>query len=196
MIIGCDIDGVLADFNTAYIEVVKEVTGRDLFPAGYSPADILTWSYPETFGYTTDEITRVWDHIKVATSFWYNLAPLPGAAEFGAWINNLRPYNDVYFITSRVGAMAQLQTMAWLINRVGVSAPTVLISSNKGLCCKALKVNAYIDDKNENCQDVVTSSLGACYMLAQPWNHPQPYVNRIPSLSVFQEVINAECRSV
>ena len=32
MVIGLDVDGVLADFNTPFIARIIQVTGRDLFP--------------------------------------------------------------------------------------------------------------------------------------------------------------------
>lgn len=172
MVIGVDIDGILADFNSSYIELVPKLTGRNLFPAGYTKDDITTWSYPETFGYTNKEISEVWDWIEQDDEFWSNLNPLEGAEDF---INKLAGLEiskpaDVYFITSRVGCNVKWQTERWLA-RLGFDPATVLISAKKGLCCQALKINAYIDDKNENIADVLHQSPGTCpYLLLRPWN--------------------------
>lgn len=188
MVIGVDIDGVLADFNTNYIDLVREVTGRDLFPKGYTWADIETWSYPETFGYTDAEITKVWDHIAASRTFWRTLRPYASTYNFLYDLSGLE--HDVYFITSRIGKREQMQTMDWLIEFGWKTdhAPTVLISSKKGECCHALKVNLYIDDKNENCEDVVKQAPDTeCWMLAQPWNSitGRPGIIRTGSIDGF-----------
>lgn len=175
MVIGVDLDGVVADFNTAYIELVPKLTGRNLFPAGYTKDDITTWSYPETFGYTNKEISAVWKWIGQDDEFWFNLKPLEGAEDFLEKLayEEMAAPHDIYFITSRVGYDVKRQSEEWLVQHGwgGGFAPTVLISYEKGLCCKALKINAYIDDKNENCEQVLSESPKTlCYMLARPWN--------------------------
>jgi hypothetical protein len=45
----------------------------------------------------------------------------------------------------------------------------VLISSQKGLVCQALKVTAYIDDRWENAVDVARGNTQS-YLLTRPWN--------------------------
>lgn len=168
-------DGILADFNSAYIQLVRKLTGRDLFPQGYNKDIIETWSYPESFGYTKDEISGVWDWIARDDEFWFNLKPLEGAEDFLEKLayEEMAAPHDIYFITSRVGYDVKRQSEGWLREHGWGTAcdPTVLISSEKGLCCKALKINAYIDDKNENCEQVLLESPKTlCYMLARPWN--------------------------
>jgi len=78
--------------------------------------------------------------------------------------------DDVYFITSRPGIDAKIQTEDWLYN-AGYPHATVLISSAKGLCAQALKLDVYIDDRWENCVDVATTSLKTkVFLLDRPWN--------------------------
>lgn len=175
MVVGIDLDGVVADFNSAYINLVKRITGEDLFPAGYVKDDILTWSYPETFGYTKAQISGVWDWIAQDDEFWFNLKPLEGAEEFLTWLHYEEMFKplDVYFITSRVGHCVKSQSEEWLVQHGwgGSFSPTVLISSEKGECCHALKIDHYLDDKNENLADVLTKAPKTVpYLLNRPWN--------------------------
>lgn len=199
MVIGVDLDGVVADFNSAYINLVRRLTGRDLFPAGYHKDIIETWSYPESFGYTKEEITGVWDWIAKDDEFWFNLKPLEGAEEFLTWLHYEEMFkpHDVYFITSRIGYAVKSQSEEWLVQHGwgGSFDPTVLISSEKGECCHALKIDYYIDDKNENCADVrAKSPKTTCFMLARPWNSIKGIAGvwRIPDLATFQNDITLQ----
>lgn len=187
--IALDVDGVLADFNAAYIDLVIEVTGKDLFPP--RPFDIVTWSYPESYGYSNKEVSAVWKVISESKDFWLNLKPLEGAEDFLKGLDSIPYDDDIYFITSRIRSQVKFQTENWLWNH-GFPESTVLISSEKGLCCKALKVTHYIDDKIENCEDVrdVSPSTKG-YMLARPWNKEVEGVPRLNSLNEFMEVIKS-----
>lgn len=186
MIIGVDVDGVLADFNRDYIEKVIEVSGRDVFPA--RPFDIPCWSYPEHYGYTKKEVSAAWEAIKASRNFWVNLMGYPATEGFLDFLDSIDKDNDVYFVTSRVGVNVKVQTETWLYEH-GMNRPTVLISSEKGLCANALKMDYYIDDKNENCDQVVEVSGADCFMLAQPWNEARFGCIRIDSIVDFEKVL-------
>lgn len=192
MVIGVDCDGVLCDFNKNYINLVIDVTGRDLFPP--RPFEIGTWNYPESFGYTKKEVSASWDRIKESDSFWFSLSSYGEEVEkFAEFLEIIE--QPTYFITSRIGKDVKGQTEDWLYQH-GFGTPTVLISSEKGECCHALNIDYYIDDKNENCQDVCKKSPDTVVcMLARPWNQFID-IPRIKSLTNFMEVINGGSESV
>jgi uncharacterized HAD superfamily protein len=150
---------------------------------------ITTWEYPQdSFGYSNEEIKRVWKDISNDKTFWLTLSPYKDTYNF---ISALSRYNnDFYFITSRPGKTAKLQTELWL-DKFSTQPLTVLISSEKGLCAKALKLDYYIDDKTENCIDVDENSSTKCFMLAQPWNRQIYGIERINSIMKFMEVIKS-----
>jgi uncharacterized protein len=168
MIIGCDIDGVLADFNASFIQRVIDVTGVDLFPS--RPFNIPTWNYPEHYGYTPDEVSAVWRSIKADCGFWEWLPPYPSTPSAIEHLEERRyDYgDDIYYVTARPGIDAKAQTERWLMNH-GVRRPTVLISSRKGDVCSALNIDAYVDDRWENAVDVAKTATKS-FLLVRPWN--------------------------
>jgi 5'(3')-deoxyribonucleotidase len=172
MRIGIDIDGVLADFNRDYINRCLQVTGRDLFPP--RPFEITTWNYPESFGYSAQEVSAVWESIKTDPLFWYGLEAYPDAGESItqlAYLERVEGY-EVYFITARPGVRVKQQTESWLKGLCAMPqyCPTVLISSHKGICAKALDLDAYIDDKDLNVYDVVQNTDARTFVMDRPWN--------------------------
>lgn len=184
MRIGIDVDGILADFNAHYIPLIVKLTGRDLFPPEYVPT---TWEYPAILGYTTEEITAVWSYIENNKWFWYDLPTYPETNDSIRYLaNRAKAGDDLYFITSRPGKTSKAQTEGWLA-RQGIIALgseymtvkhiphiTVLISSEKGLCARALKLDAYIDDRWENCLSIpfgLAPGVGTrTFLLDRPWN--------------------------
>lgn len=196
MRIGFDIDGVLADFNTDFIKLVPEVTGRNLFPPGYWPH---TWDYPKALGYA-DEETRypngsVWKRIAAGDVFWRNLPALPDAKTLNRWFHSTEPIpveecHEFYFITSRTGKLVKLQTEEWLDEHVA-HGQTVLISSEKGAIAKALKLDFYIDDRGENILDVEKVSPNTrAFLLNQPWNTDFVVKQRCHDVAEFLSAID------
>lgn len=179
MRIGLDCDGVLANFNQRYIQLIIESTGRDLFPP--RPFDIPCWDYPEYYGYTHTEVKQVWKAIEADTRFWLELPPYPETPEILKRLAELKlEGHDIYFVTSRLGVLAKRQTEAWLRNETlaatgyygtHLTPDTVLISSEKGLVAHALDLDLYIDDRFENAIDVhYTTANTLSFLLDRPWN--------------------------
>lgn len=176
MKLGIDVDGVLADFNTRYIERCVAETGRDLFPP--RPFDIQTWNYPESYGYTNEEVAKVWASIKADPFFWQMLDPYPGAVAALDYLKTrIAAGDDVYFVTARPGIAAKSQTEAWLTALWPSRErpmPTVLIASNKGLAARTLELDVYIDDRWENVVDVKVSRYQtAVFLMDRSWNQDQ-----------------------
>lgn len=191
MRIGFDIDGVLAHFEAGYEKLIVEVTGKNLFPwepgqnrCGGSPV----WDWPQHFGYTNEEVSAVWQRLKDSGTFWLDLDEMPGAAELRAVKHRLTTH-DVYYCTSRVGLDCKWQTEMWLGQHINELTPTVLITSEKGLACRVLKLDAYIDDNFDNAQNVVSDSPKTrVYLLDADYNRLvglEPSVTRVQSVSEF-----------
>lgn len=191
MRIGFDVDGVLADFNTSFIALVKKVTGRDLFPEGYWPD---TWDYPQSLGYTEAEVSAVWDVIKKGNVFWGRLSALPDMDALFDWYDTHAFFDhEIYFITSRMGKQVKRQSETWLERKLFLlDTPTTLISSQKGEIAHALKLDYYIDDRAENILDVMSKSPQTfAYLIDQPWNQHKHVPLRIRTLADFLQVVDA-----
>ena len=154
MRIGFDVDGVLARFTTAYQQLVVDVAGVDLFEPG-DATDPPCWNWPEYRGYDKNTIDKVWGHIKGSHDFWMSLSELPDCCTLRTLILDLQRWHDIYFVTSRVGRDVKWQTEQWLRLHLQMDLPTVLMSSEKGLVAKALKLDVYVDDNADNVNDVI-----------------------------------------
>jgi len=169
MRLGIDVDGVAANFNASFIPRCIRVTGRDLFP--HRPFPIPLWDYPQHYGYSEAEVRLVWEEITKDERFWADLPVYSWTRDFLGCLEGRASVDDVYFITSRPGVYAKHQTEEWIAKHGGPRRPTVLISSEKGLCAKALRLDAYIDDRDKNVIDVRTEApYSRTFLLDHPWN--------------------------
>ncbi len=120
--------------------------------------------------------------------FWEDLNALPAVQTLRLW--ETTSANEFYFITSRVGMFVKSQTERWLKKHVAPGL-TVLISSEKGALCKALKLDYYVDDRAENIIDVQrTSPSTRAYLTDQPWNQHLSVMRRISDFAAFLDAID------
>lgn len=171
MRIGIDIDGVLADFVSAFRELVHQHTEVRMPPPSDTWPDV--WDFHYAAGVTKEQSNILWnDHIKPGP-FLAALHAYPGAVEALMFLDQLsREGNDIYFVTSRAGDMAKFYTEQWL-NWHGYSRPTVIIApdNSKGDLAAALKLEVFIDDKPENCVDVKNAKPSCrTYLIDKPYN--------------------------
>ncbi len=193
MRIGFDVDGVLANFIPEYQKLVVQLSGKDLFHPG-DDVHPPCWLWPEMRGYSPACMSEVWKVITGSHDFWMGLQELPGCSTLRLCILDLMRWHDVYFITSRPGKDAKWQSEQWLMLHLEIDRPTVLISSAKGLCAKALKLDCYIDDNADNVTDVVLQTdpgpMTRTYLLNASYNKAENMfidsrVRRVYSLGQF-----------
>jgi hypothetical protein len=164
MRLACDVDGVLCDWNSAFLKVLIETSGRDCGPIlGQHEIFIPeSWDWPRDLGYTNDEVRAAWKTVSERSGWWEYLAPMPGAHEFLATLHNRceeDPEWEAVFLTSRRRStpFIKQQTELWLARNGFGGAdgdpafspyPTVLVGAeHKGDVCQALRLDALIDDK-------------------------------------------------
>ena len=180
--IACDLDGTLADMNGALQSEAEALFGPDVsvraglqVPAEPPSAEEISTA-PEPNGQdesaapqvenarralTRRQYRQLWTHCVMRANFWSTLKEIePGAvARFG---QAARAHGwEVIFLTQRpptAGELPQLQTQRWL-QAHGFELPSVyVLNGSRGKVASALSLHAVIDDKPENCLDVVTDS--------------------------------------
>jgi 5'(3')-deoxyribonucleotidase len=155
-IIGCDIDGVLADWNAAYYKVLVGLTGKDLV-SKEDRANPAVWYWPRHYGYTVEEEMAGYAETAKDPTFWQMLDAYPDAEKF---LEDIQQGDDIYFITTRPGVQSKAQTEIWF-ELWGYAHATVLLGQSpkaKGLLAAGLDLTHFIDDRAENCREVKLAS--------------------------------------
>jgi hypothetical protein len=195
--IGFDLDGVLADMES---EVVRQseilfgepITGRleeraadadetttvaeapAAAPAATSPDEAPELAPPAArLTMTSRQQRRLWRHIGSIENFWEGLAELePGAIQRLSTLAIDRRW-EIIFLTKRpetVGATAQVQSQRWLESK-GFMLPSVfVVQGSRGRIAASLGLDIVVDDRPENCLDVVVDSKARAILVWRDQN--------------------------
>jgi hypothetical protein len=160
--IGFDMDGVLADFASAYRAIETRL---------YGPAEPARIDNPEDVADAQDEgggavsgrrrHDAVWTAIRETPDFWQTLAPIDAGAVRRIHEMTIRHRWETFFITQRPateGQTVQRQTQHWLVAQ-GFDLPSVLVVNGpRGAAAAALGLDYHVDDSPTNCVDVKSES--------------------------------------
>lgn len=202
--IGFDLDGVLADLSSAMAEVAERLPGGAAVPplpveaggagdrgtAAEPPADA-----DPSAGSSRDEAAAgaegserrlpglertgaIWSAIRATENFWETLDEIePGAVARLAALADENRW-EVVFLTERPstrGRTTQRQSQRWLAG-AGFPYPSVcVVSGSRGRIAEALALDLVVDDRPENCVDVVSDSKAAAVLI---WRRGQHAVAR------------------
>jgi len=168
--IAFDLDGVFADMEGELLRQSKILFGESVVPAPAPPAapdapeaDAAAESAsPATkLQLTARQVARLWRHVATLENFWQSLAELePGVIARLSTLASDRRW-EIIFLTKRpetAGATSQVQTQRWLESK-GFSLPSVfVVQGSRGRIAASLGIDFVVDDRPENCLDVVTDS--------------------------------------
>ena len=178
--IGFDLDGVLADMDSALLReaavVFGEATARQMqerpesSPPGASAvapsdeaADVADDTAPPLIklSMTPRQQRRLWHHVSGVEDFWQSLNEIEsGSIARLAQLAHERRW-EIIFLTKRpqtAGATAQVQSQRWLESK-GFSLPSLfVVQGSRGRIASALSLDVVVDDRPENCFDVVADS--------------------------------------
>ena len=162
--VGFDIDGVLADFRTAF----RQTAERCLRKSVAEDADTEQSRAP----LTADDIRKVWDFIAKTPNWWMDV-PAYEPAQIARLYGLMRTEGwEVFFMTKRppsAGDSVQFQTQ-WWIERYGFYLPSVLtVPGSRGEVANGLRLDLIIDDQIINCAEVIgAGATKALLMLREP----------------------------
>ena len=111
---------------------------------------------------------RLWRHVETIENFWESLREIePGAVRRLASVAAARRW-EVIFLTKRppsAGATAQVQTQRWLVTQ-GFERPCVyVVQGSRGRIAAALELGVVVDDRHDNCCDVVVDSAAQAILV-------------------------------
>jgi uncharacterized HAD superfamily protein len=99
--------------------------------------------------------------------------------------------NDLIFITARAhtkGYSVQQQSAAWLALEFGLKWPTVVEEEHKGPIAAALHLDYFIDDRPQNCLEIMKAVPGCkCFLKTLPHNKDYEAPKNMPRVDTFNE---------
>ncbi len=159
--VGFDLDGVVADFRTAFLDVAASVLGRDAIQRPSSPM-------PDFDAVSPADAKRVWKVITETPNWWLGLAPYESAQIARLYQLARRHRWEVSFLTSRfptAGDSVQFQSQAWL-ETYGFYLPAVVtVPGSRGEIANAMRLDVVIDDQFLNCLEVISSSQAKAMLI-------------------------------
>ena len=206
--LGFDMDGVVADLNAAL-----QREARRLFPgigpepvqepappsgAGEHPEVEPGQATPSSLHLTPRQERQLWDVVKATSNFWETLeeteagiiSRLAQTARDRRW--------EVMFLTSRprtAGDIVQVQSQRWLRLK-GFEFPSLyVVSSSRGRIAHALELDVVVDDRPENCLDVVMDSKARAILVwrgeegAVPASARQLGIGGVPSVAACLDLL-------
>ena len=173
--IGFDMDGVVADFGSAFRAVETRLFGSaGPTHAGEPGEEEERPGAASEVSSARDERRRreaVWREIRATPDFWTTLRPIREDAVKRIHQMTLTYRWEVVFITQRpatAGDTVQRQTQRWLVAQ-GFDLPSVLvIAGSRGAAAGALRLDYHVDDLAQNCVDVLSDSRARPILIAPP----------------------------
>ena len=140
---------------------------------------------------TSRQERRLWRHVEAIENFWETLTEIePGAVARLAAVATERKW-EVLFLTKRpasAGATAQVQTQRWLEAK-GFALPSVyVVQGSRGRIAAAVGLDVVIDDRPENCLDIVVDSKARAVLVWRDGERPLPIAARRLGIGVVKSV--------
>jgi hypothetical protein len=174
--LGIDLDGVLADMHGELIrqagslfgplvppvaaESPSPALGRAAEPAARSPI-LDVDPAAQNLKLTPRQQRALWEHVGSIENFWETLAEIEPGFVARLWAVADERGWEIIFLTKRppsAGAPTQLQTQRWLAAAGFQHPSTFVVQGSRGRIAAALDLQYVVDDRPENCLDVVVDS--------------------------------------
>ena len=164
-----DVDGVLANFNSAFARLLDPDGAIIPVQKGTWPE---MWNWPHQY-FPRDYIDEAWERVHASPFFWQALGEFSWTRKVLAQLTlRCADGEEVYFVTARPGTRVKYQTERWLRAR-GYQNPTVIVVPKKKWgVVNDLDADVVVDDKPKILTDIhahATTSV-RCYLQVHPYN--------------------------
>ena len=216
--IAFDLDGVLADMESELVRQSEILFGEPMTrrlqeraaEAGDTPPAVDAAPSPggpdappdvappvAQLNMTARQQRRLWRHVESIENFWEGLEELePGVIRRLASLAIDRRW-EIIFLTKRpetAGATAQVQTQRWLESK-GFTLPSVfVVQGSRGRIAAALGLDIVVDDRPENCLDVVVDSKARAILVWRADESQLPAAAQRLGIGVVKSV--ADCLEI
>lgn len=221
--IAFDLDGVFADMESELVRQAEILFGEavtrrleeratatgiassssdqpsDETAGGQTAASVSGENVPPLvrLNMTARQQRKLWSHVESIENFWQTLPELePGIVNRLATVTAERRW-EVIFLTKRpqtVGQTAQVQSQRWLESK-GFPLPSVyVVQGSRGRIASALGLDIVVDDRPENCLDVVVDSKARAILVWRDDEKQLPAAARRLGIGVVKSV--AECLDI
>jgi hypothetical protein len=211
-----DLDGVLADMESELVRQSEILLGESMTrvlqerartgeraeepPDGDAdPAAGGTDRAPRLLRLqlTVRQERRLWRHVESIDGFWESLKEIEPGAVARLAAQSVERRWEVIFLTKRpgtVGATAQVQSQRWLEAR-GFPLPSVfVVHGSRGRVADSLGLDFVVDDRPENCFDVVVDSKARALLVWREDEKQLPDTVRRMGVGVVKSV--DECLTI
>jgi hypothetical protein len=150
--VGIDIDGVLADFRTAFHAAARGLVDASLQVGDADEADSVL---------SESAIKRAWREVSDAHNWWTTLSAFEPAEIARLYTLARRHKWEVFFLTKRPptrGDTVQIQTQSWLEQQGFYLPAVVTVPGSRGELANALRLDFVVDDQELNCVEVISAS--------------------------------------
>jgi len=146
----------------------KATEGKSDTPPEPENEDQTTTLAMQELHLTSRQQSQLWEHVKQLENFWTSLPELePGIISRLARTAVERRW-EVIFLTTRpstAGELVQMQSQRWL-EAHGFQYPSVfVVQRSRGKIADALHLDAFVDDRPENCLDIAVESKAKVILL-------------------------------
>lgn len=179
-----DVDGVLADFVTAFTTLANSLFNTPIIGIN----EMKRFDHWREF-LDQQQNDTVWQRILDSHTFWQSLPPLllEGEAEL------LRKFNarhNVYFVTDKKSYVINpaAETSRWLQDKFDLYNPQVIATRNKIDIARALQPEFAVDDKIDYAIGYVYQLGVQSYLFNRVYNEPcwdNVYVGHVKSVAEF-----------
>jgi 5'(3')-deoxyribonucleotidase len=192
LVIGCDIDDVLADFIKGFMTKASNLYGvnPELRPTSWE------WDNADM---SAERVDGVWNSIIHDSPNWWETLDVEDGVDL-VTLHTLFNKHRMYFPTARannVGKPVEIQTARWMFDKLDLMHPTIIVSGEKGPLATALRYDYFIDDRPKNCVDIKKASPKTKVFMKNA-SHNQTTdlssdgIPRIANFNEFAKVVLAE----
>ncbi len=203
--IAFDLDGVLADMESQLVrqseialakpqprhsQKARSAVGSSEGAEGPDPAPDFVPPVVQ-LSTTRRQQRQLWEQVRSIENFWEGLDEIePGVVQQLAMLATARRW-EVIFLTKRpetAGVTAQVQSQRWLEHK-GFALPSVfVVQGSRGRIAAALGLDFVVDDRPENCLDVVADSKARAILVWRTRDRRPPAIVKRLGIGVVKSV--------